>query len=103
MRHRVWVFDDDGIHTPSHTIGERRFAEVYAANRSRFRRNCFLIVVPNATLNHLAFDINDAVAAYRNGKLYSQRRDTKQRAFDPEPVIVCLEGGSVYMLTEKTG
>lgn len=102
--HRVWVFDDDGFSAPSGLIILRREAEVYAAHRSRFRRNCFLVVVPSASLASKTLDINTTLAAYRNGKLYSQSRSTRGKAFDPEPVVVCVaEGGSIYLLTEKTG
>lgn len=88
MRYRVWINDSAGIHSPSHALGERRSAEVFAANRSRFRRDAFVIVVRDGDPD------KRWVVAYRGGFL----QDTQvQGAFKPEPVIIRDEmNGSLY-------
>jgi hypothetical protein len=95
VRYRVWINDSAGIHTPSHPIGERRAAEVFAANRSRFRRDCFVIVVRDGDPQ------KRWVVAYRGGFL----QDTQvQNAFKPQPVIIrdVLFGTTFYGLIEET-
>lgn len=88
MRYRVWINDSAGIHSPSHALGERRAAEVFAANRSRFRRDAFVIVVRDGDPD------KRWVVAYRGGFL----QDTQvQGAFKPEPVIIRDEvSGTMY-------
>jgi len=90
-RHRVWVHDSAGVHTPSHPLGSRRAAEVFAANRSRFRRDCFVVVIVDGQQQKLV--------AYRNGRLSGSVFDN---SFDPEPVIVQVSAdGLVYALAQK--
>jgi hypothetical protein len=84
-RFRVWINDSAGTHTPSYPFGSQRAAEVFAANRSRFRRDCFVLVLRDGEQKWLA--------AYRNGYLH----DTNTKgAFKPEPVIIRDAQGAIY-------
>lgn len=89
-RHRVWIQDSRGVHTPSHPLGTRRAAEVFAANRSRFRRDCFVIVMRDGA--------DGALVVYRNGQL---RAAHVTSPFDPEPVVAYVNDGAVYALVQK--
>lgn len=93
MRYRVWINDSAGIHTPSIALGERRTAEVFAANRSRFRRDAFVIVVRDGDPQ------KRWVVAYRGGFLH----DTQvQNPFKPEPAIITdeMNGTTFYGLID---
>jgi hypothetical protein len=93
MRFRVWIEDSRGRHTPSHAFGERRAAEVFAAHRSRFRHDCFVIVT------HAGSDSTQMLTVYRHGRLHAT--DWKD-SFAPEPVIVQVAMRSaVYALAQR--
>lgn len=92
-RYIVYVNDDNGIHTPSKPIANRREAEVFAAHRSRFRRDAFVIVA-------LASDTHKRwLVAYRAGFL----QDTHViDPFNPERVQIQVVGGAcIYALVHK--
>lgn len=90
-RFRVWVEDSKGIHTPSLPLGSRRAAEVFAANRSRFRKDCFIRVCEYGSKDK-------PITVYRNGRL---RASLYKDSFDPEPVIVQVSiDSTVYALAQ---
>jgi hypothetical protein len=99
-RYRVWVHDSSGIHTPSHPFGSRRFAEVFAANRSRFRRDCFVIVCAERMPNtRIPDNAQRALVSYRSGNLNGS---VFEDSFNPEAVIVQVSASAtVYALAEK--
>lgn len=96
-RFRVWVEDSAGVHTPSHGLGSRRAAEVFAANRARFRRDCFVLVMRDDDMGDVKRPARHVV--YRNGRLHAS---LYKDSFDPEPVIVQVSAaGLVYALAQK--
>lgn len=93
-RYIVYINDSAGIHTPSHPFGERRAAEVFAAQRSRFRRDCFVIVAQTGDSK------KRWLVAYRDGYLHDTQVDDP---FRPEPVEITDEasGTTVYALLHR--
>lgn len=73
----ILVNDQHGVHTPAYAR-TRREAEEFAASRSSFRRDVFLLVLPTKT--HVPGSGIGWVSAYRNGSLHDQMG---RGAYDP--------------------
>jgi hypothetical protein len=96
-RYRVWINDSAGIHTPSHPFGTRRAAEVFAAHRSRFRVDCFVIVARDNQVSPAGRPL--WLVIYQGGHL---KDSMVNGAFDPERVHIQIENGAtVYALAQK--
>lgn len=97
-RYRVWINDSAGIHSPSHPFGTRRAAEVFAAHRSRFRRDCFVIVAQDGHSTPVS-GRPIWLVAYQGGRL---KDSMVIGAFDPGPVHIQIkDGATVYALAQR--